>query len=34
MAIIKINGYVVDKCKASEIDIKKLENAGFTIIIK
>ena len=34
MAIIMIDGYVIYKTKASEIDIKRLENAGFRIIIK
>lgn len=34
MAIIMMNGYVIHKTKASEIDIKRLENAGFRIIIK
>lgn len=34
MAIIMIDGYVIDKTKVNEIDIKRLENAGFRIIIK
>ena len=29
-----IDGYVIDKTKVSEIDVKRLENAGFRIIIK
>lgn len=34
MAVIKMNGYIIDIVKASEIDVKKVEAAGFVVIIK
>ena len=34
MAIIMIDGYVIDKTKANEVDVKRLENAGFRVVIK
>ena len=34
MAVIKMNGFVIDVVKASEIDVKKVEAAGFVVIIK
>ena len=34
MAKIMVNGYVVGIVKASEISVKELEKAGFTVIIK
>ena len=34
MAIIKVNGYTIGVKRLSEISIKELEKAGFTIIIK
>ena len=34
MAIIKVNGYTIGIKKLSEISVKELEKAGFTVIIK
>ena len=34
MAIIKKDGFVVGAVKANEIDVKRLEENGFVVIIK
>lgn len=34
MAIIKKDGFVVGAVKANEVDVKRLEENGFVVIIK
>lgn len=34
MAIIKKDGFVIGIVKANEVDVRKLENAGFVVIIR
>ena len=34
MSIVKVNGYTIGKVRINEVNVKELEKAGFTVIIK